>query len=335
MRNYCACLLVSILGLTQFITPAFAQPLRTGNQDNQEFAENFKTVLDFIFTLGHRQAIQENVDDLLPKIKENLLWSGEKGQLLQVVMARDTMGHQPSQLFEIQTLAMGDSPYQACVASRRISQLAGPPSGFAEIDRGATFYMWIVMDGNEAKKLYLAPELSAAMLEKAKTDALTYQVLAEMEPQREYKRLLTSAQEGARRLQDIEAKTALLDASTQLQTAKAQRDGIQSKLTAALEEQARIAGTLEWLNTLSSILTIAQLYAQADAMLNAPPKVSAVMKAATSADDLKNVIKIYDAEYGTTIPILRGDLQTYESIYIQKRTYIETKTDEIKMAPKQ
>ena len=308
-------------------TPEMANRLKT--------YENSGTILEkFLrasFSLGVDRNIQTELNGKSKGLSKTLLWTGDQGALLDVVLIEPALSDsQPPSLLYVEVVGTGSCPMDVLVQDVDKEHLKIAPPDKFKISDSASFYLWAQRkkDGSIIYKVEF-PGSRRPLQQAALAAASTKEALLLTQQIRETDRILHVAEMAKSGAATAELRTAIAQAAATIRNTETRRLEVDSNYQAALDRDKTATGALQWLDTLGKIVSTAQLANQVNGLLgsSAPSDVKKNIDAAGSAGDFPKVKStLVDWQIATQAESKKIDAErsVITKTYMEKKTFIQS-----------
>ena len=258
------------------------------------------------------------------KAQEQLLWSGKKVALVEVVMQRDREELAPPEFLYSSVVGYGSCTYDILVENSGIDLVKKDVDPRYVIDESASYYIQLsIKDGKLNARIEL-PGSRKPLLDRAYADTVTKSFLDSRIEFENHAKLLSVAKEAMRREGELAARVDLQKAADQLDSVRSKEIEIVDRLNVALQAEANLSGAQKWVRDLQGSVTVANLIAHTEAMLGAstPSATKQAIKRSTSPTELSDVLARREIEEQSTVTTTRGDYTLIRTEYKKQEEII-------------
>lgn len=289
--------------------------------------DSISSYLDLLFEISKIKAILNGFEQTATKAQEYMLWTGKKGSLIEVTF-RKGMNEAPSTFNDVAIVGYGACAYDVLVSEygkdklRKLSE--------REIDQDDSFYIWLPRNSSKIPPAIVAPGSRGALLASAQADSTSLDFINSQKNSTNTNVLIAMATEAGQREKALEKKMALENIALELKKNSEIKQNIENALLKEIQKQNNISAARKWIDTLSGVLTAAELGLQAIAMLgpDIDKNTEHSVHAAKNPNEIKNVLEIYEKTLESEISKKSGTLTIIDRVEMQlKRTIIDSAKD--------
>lgn len=280
------------------------------------------------FTAASDSKIKKELTDLAPQVGKTLLWTGDKGAVVDVVMQEPLSGAEPPSLLYVAMLGSGGCFMDVLVEDVNSTHIYPAPLDKYRISDSASFFAWATRSTNG--QVVYHPEFPGSrrpLQEAAVGSSAVRDALRQTAGIREVLRLTNVATQAKLQSSSSEIRLAIQNAISTLKSTEIERARVQQNLQAAIDRANAAAGALAWLDALSKGLAVAQLATQINGLIasSAPADVKTGVDTAGRAQDLgklRGVLVDWQTFSSSEVKKIDDDYSTLTKIFAEKKTYI-------------
>ena len=284
--------------------------------------------LTHAFSYGVKRKIESATKDIESTVSKTLLWTKDRGGIVDTVMIEPIDGSQPASLLSVTFLGSGGCFMDVLTEYIDSAKLIALPPDKYKISDSASFYSWVTRD-SKGGLIYKpeAPGSRRPLLDAAAATGSTREALKLSLESRQYAKLVNIAQEAASQSNSSSLRSEINKSIAVIKEAEAKHIEIQEKLKSEIERSNAAAGALVWLDTLGKALSVAALSTQIQGLIasTAPPAVVNAADVAGKAGDIGTLRKtLVDWQSVETEKVnrLSGSLIEVTKQYAERRIYI-------------
>lgn len=319
------------------IPPANSPQVAERLQLYQRYGNSLNAFLRRVFTAGVDKQITEWLQAQQKEIQDTLIWSGAKGELIDVVLTEPISGDQPGSLLYIENMGIGGCMMDVLIEAidRPDATLrAAPPANF-QISSSQSFLVWATL--TSSKKVSYAvenPGSRGPLIDVALASAAQREALRQSAEARRTQQIIHLAENARTQAQSAEVRATISRSIKAMQDAAQKADKVSRDLQEALERQKAAAGAIAWLDIMSKVVTAAQLANQVNGLIagEAPATVTAAVEAAGKTGDInqvRGVIVDWSTNTSQNVQQLNDQYSVLQSATTTQETYIiDTATKE-------
>lgn len=264
-------------------------------KSTQKKVGSYKSFLDAVFSKGVGIRVNDGINAVVPEAAEHLRWTREKGALVEVLMQRDKVDFAPAELLGVSFLGGGSCPYNVLLEHLSKDRIGPAPRDGYRIDNDESLFLWVTLNDGKVTTSTVAPGSRGPVMAKLVGDSEAQKVVRSHAVARELEQLRGLVREIERMTNSAIVKKQVRLAVEGIEEALQERRNIDLELQRALKEQESIANARAWIDSLQTVLAIAQLGLQVSSMLSdAPLETREGVKSSKSASDMRNVISAYE-----------------------------------------